>query len=126
MVRFFSNLPDQEHLPYKFIAAEPHVKDIVGYFRPSDWAVTLGVGLGVPTFLTLWERYQPSMHPRYIPRSLAVQVPGFLAIGLYMAGCRSIQRFWGVAENEREVKRWESEGKANARSTSKGWQDHDW
>ena len=53
-MKFFSNLPDQEHIPYKFITDEPHIKTIVRYFRPSDYLAIGAVGFGFPGALYLW------------------------------------------------------------------------
>jgi len=54
MVKWFSNLPDNDHVPYTFIEAEPHIKKVVQYFRPSDLAYAAGIGTGFPLALLLW------------------------------------------------------------------------
>lgn len=48
MVKYFDNLPDNDHCPYEFLDAEPHLRDVVRYMRPSDWAVAMGITVGVP------------------------------------------------------------------------------
>ena len=48
-MKWVSNLPDDAHAPHKVITSEPHVKDIVRYFRPSDYALAFGIGVGFPS-----------------------------------------------------------------------------
>ncbi|TPX75392.1 hypothetical protein CcCBS67573_g03319 [Chytriomyces confervae] len=47
-MKFVSNLPDQEHVPYKFIAAEPHFKYVMSYMRSSDIVMAGAIGAGFP------------------------------------------------------------------------------
>ncbi|KAJ3041590.1 hypothetical protein HDV00_009067 [Rhizophlyctis rosea] len=85
MVRYFDNLPDDDHVPYKFIDAEPHVKDVFRYMRTADYGKWLAVGLGFPAIHWLWERKSPSFHPKVMPRVMLVQVPVFMTIGAMFA-----------------------------------------
>ncbi|KAJ3216022.1 hypothetical protein HK099_006092 [Clydaea vesicula] len=129
-MRFFSNLPDDEHVPFKFIAADPHVKDVVRYFRPSDYLHSTAVALGGPAIFYAWERYSPSFHPRVLPKILLVQFPFFAACGVLFAAQSTYFRFWGWTENDREVKKWEAESEMrrerDAGKEKWGWQDNDW
>ncbi|KAJ3064890.1 hypothetical protein HK102_008081, partial [Quaeritorhiza haematococci] len=54
MVKFFSNLPDSDHVPHKFIVADPHIKTVVRYFRSEDYAVWAAVAAGFPAAQYLW------------------------------------------------------------------------
>jgi hypothetical protein len=54
MVKFVSNLPDSDHVPYPVIAAEPHIKTVVSYFRPSDYAAWTAIGAGFPLAQVAW------------------------------------------------------------------------
>jgi hypothetical protein len=86
------------------------------------------------------ERYKPSVHPRLLPKNLMIQVPYFMASGLLFAGFRSLSnissifidlftllaRFWGWTENEREVQRWQAEGRAFGDVKPAVWEDNDW
>ncbi|KAI9340695.1 hypothetical protein DFJ73DRAFT_627954 [Zopfochytrium polystomum] len=53
-MRFVSNIPDSDHVPYPVIEANPHIKTLVRYFRPSDYAVAGGIGVGFPLLFMLW------------------------------------------------------------------------
>ncbi|KAJ3026407.1 UNVERIFIED_CONTAM: hypothetical protein HDU68_005705 [Siphonaria sp. JEL0065] len=88
-MKFVSNLPDETHVPYKFIAAEPHFKKVLGYFRTSDYATIGAIGVGFPAIHALWERRSPSFHPKHLPRLMAIQVPFFLSVGVLFACQRS-------------------------------------
>ena len=48
MVVWFSNVPDQEHVPYKQICVEPPIRDVYRYLRTSDYLQWLGFGAGIP------------------------------------------------------------------------------
>ena len=75
-----------------------------------------------------------------MPKNLMIQVPYFMASGLLFAGFRSLSnylfswwystqfaaRFWGWTENEREVQRWQAEGKAFGDVKPAIWEDNDW
>ena len=53
-MKWVSNLPDSEHTPYPFIAAEPHFKSLVSYMRPSDYVLWGTVTAAGPGALLLW------------------------------------------------------------------------
>ncbi|KAI8922610.1 NADH-ubiquinone oxidoreductase complex I, 21 kDa subunit-domain-containing protein [Entophlyctis helioformis] len=108
-MKWVSNLPDDEHVPYKFLAAEPDIKTMVRYFRPSDYLTIAGVGVGFPAALAIWERISPTLHPRKLPRIMAVQVPFYFTGGLILAFQSTLFRFWGWKENKREAKMWMDE-----------------
>ncbi|KAI8825085.1 NADH-ubiquinone oxidoreductase complex I, 21 kDa subunit-domain-containing protein [Fimicolochytrium jonesii] len=126
MVQFFSNLPDDDHVPYKFLEANPHIKDVVRYMRQEDYAVGAAVGLGFPAAHYIWERLSPSFHPRVMPRVMAVQIPFYASVGFIFACKRSLFRFWGWTENNAEATRWAKEIAARPPAVKKGWQDLDW
>ncbi|KAJ3263152.1 hypothetical protein HDU77_011185 [Chytriomyces hyalinus] len=56
-MKFVSNLPDQEHVPYKFIAAEPHFKYVMSYMRSSDIVMAGAIGAGFPAAHMVWVRF---------------------------------------------------------------------
>ncbi|KAJ3184633.1 hypothetical protein HDU87_004036 [Geranomyces variabilis] len=126
MVQFFGNLPDNEHVPYQFIAAEPHVRDIFRYMRNEDYAVGGAVAAGFPAAHYIWERAVPSFHPRVMARVMAVQIPFFATCGVIFAAQRSLFRFWGWTENAAEAARWKEEAATRPSAAGKGWQDNDW
>ncbi|KAI9003698.1 hypothetical protein HDU85_001094 [Gaertneriomyces sp. JEL0708] len=125
MVRLFDNLPDDDHVPYKFLTAEPHLKDVVRYMRPSDYAVWAAVGAGFPAAHWMWERAKPSFHPKVMPRVMAIQIPAYACIGFVFAATHSLFRFWGWRENGPEAARWAEESKTRPQSTKK-WGENDW
>ncbi|KAJ1549571.1 hypothetical protein HK405_009336 [Cladochytrium tenue] len=88
-MKFISNIPDAEHVPYPILEADPHIKTLVRYFRPSDYAVMAGATIGFPAAFALWEWRSPTIHPRFLPRFLAIQVPCFAAVGFVYAARRS-------------------------------------
>jgi hypothetical protein len=53
-MKFISNLPDAKHVPYPILEKEPHLKTIVSFFRPSDYATIGAFGLGFPGALMMW------------------------------------------------------------------------
>ncbi|ORY37629.1 hypothetical protein BCR33DRAFT_663462 [Rhizoclosmatium globosum] len=64
-MKFVSNLPDNQHVPYKFLAAEPHFKTVVQYFRPSDYWTIAGVTVGFPAAHVLWGNLFPASFSSY-------------------------------------------------------------
>ncbi|KAJ3312374.1 hypothetical protein HDV04_003124 [Boothiomyces sp. JEL0838] len=80
-MKFFSNLPDNQHVPFQKLDENPHVKTVVSFFRPRDY-LNIGLfGTGFPAAFYLWERSSPSCHPRLLPRIMMVQVPFFMLAG---------------------------------------------
>lgn len=53
-MKFFNNLPDDDHVPYKFIKAEPHIKDAIRYIRPEDYMLCAAIGTGFPLAYLAW------------------------------------------------------------------------
>ncbi|KAI9203898.1 NADH-ubiquinone oxidoreductase complex I, 21 kDa subunit-domain-containing protein [Polychytrium aggregatum] len=125
-MKFFSGLPDSDHTPYTVIETEPHVKDLVSYFRASDVLVMSSIGLGFPAAHIAWEHFSPTVPRKYLTRSMLVQVPFFFALGFAVACKRSYFRFWGWSENGQELKRWEAESASRPARSGQGWQDNDW
>ena len=94
MVQWVSNLPDGEHTPYKFLAAQPHIKSVVSYLRPSDYLQWTAITVGFPGIFYVWgkafnlEQYRPTLHPKSLPKAMAIQVPFFAACG-FLHVCRN-------------------------------------
>ncbi|KAJ3328617.1 hypothetical protein HDU76_009631 [Blyttiomyces sp. JEL0837] len=126
MVKFVSNIPDSDHAPYPVIEAEPHIKHVLRFLRGEDYLLAGAIGAGFPLAHVAWERMSPTIHPKYIPRLMLVQVPFFVTAGMIFATTRSYFRFWGWQENSREVKKWEEEAATRKVTPYKGWQDNDW
>ncbi|KAI8827382.1 NADH-ubiquinone oxidoreductase complex I, 21 kDa subunit-domain-containing protein [Chytriomyces cf. hyalinus JEL632] len=126
-MKFVSNLPDQEHVPYKFIAAEPHFKYVMSYMRSSDIVMAGAIGAGFPAAHMVWERLAPTFHPRLLPRLMMIQVPFYASVGFLFACQSSYFRFWGWKENAIEAARWENEASQRNSEKPKGWMDGtDW
>jgi hypothetical protein len=102
-MKFISNIPDQQHVPFPIIAEEPHLKHIVRLLRPTDYLTIAGFGTLFPGALYLWEKNSPSIHPRKMKAVMMIKIPFFLSAGLCFVCQRSMYRFWGWAENQREV-----------------------
>jgi hypothetical protein len=104
-MRFFSNLPgtspsltpptDNDHVPYQFLKAEPHIKKVFTYMRPSDFVLASAVTIAFPTALYAWERSSPSMHPRILSRIMMVQIPFYAVMGMAFGIQNTYMRFWG-------------------------------
>lgn len=97
-MKYYGGLPDQEHVPYKIIGHNPHVKDVIKNLRISDWAILLAnttlwplglvmLGKLVMVILTL-ERYKPTVNPKILTKQLFVVTPFFLVVGCSMASMR--------------------------------------
>ncbi|TPX31517.1 hypothetical protein SmJEL517_g05137 [Synchytrium microbalum] len=125
-MKFFSNLPDSDHVPYKFLVAEPHFKQVVKYMRTEDYIVWGSVATLFPLATVLWERSSPTLHPRYMPRIMAVSIPVYFIAGFVVAAQMPLYRFWGWKENGIEATRWEAEQANAAPPVKKGWSDADW
>lgn len=53
-MKFFSNLPDNQHVPFQKLDENPHVKTVVSFFRPRDY-LNIGLfGTGFPAAFYLW------------------------------------------------------------------------
>ena len=53
-MKLFSNLPDSDHVPYKFLTAEPHIKQVVRYMRTEDYLIWGGITTLFPMAAMLW------------------------------------------------------------------------
>lgn len=95
---------------YEIIDVDPHIKRVVGYFRPSDYAAWGITTAAIPLSLSAWERFEPSAGafkaPTKVPGGAlrAATLVGFVG-GFYLAYVRSCKRFLGWEENAREVKK---------------------
>lgn len=89
---------------YPLIDNDPHFKRVVGYARPSDWAVGAGVSAAGPALMLYWEKVSPSYVGRggFAPIMRLSGVVGLTA-GFLMVYSRSINRFYGITENRREI-----------------------
>ena len=71
-----------------------HFKRVVGYARPSDWAVGAGVSAAGPALMLYWEKVSPSYVGRggFAPIMRLSGVVGLTA-GFLMVYSRSISEF---------------------------------
>jgi hypothetical protein len=120
MVNWVSNLP--QNPPFPLLVEQPHLKTVVKCFRPFDYATILAIGSGFPTALYVWERLDQTVHPRLIPRIMAIQIPFFIGGGFLVACQNTLFRLWGWRENGREQKL--LEGHTPRKATN--WGDQDW
>ncbi|KAI8892195.1 NADH-ubiquinone oxidoreductase complex I, 21 kDa subunit-domain-containing protein [Globomyces pollinis-pini] len=123
-MKWVSNLPDSNHTPYPVLEEEPHLKKVVAYFRPSDYATIAAFTTVFPGALYLSEMRSPNLHPKLLPKVLAVQIPFFFAAGVLFATQNTYFRFWGWKENDREVKRFKNEEPTISRNSK--WSQVDW
>ncbi|KAF2398295.1 putative NADH-ubiquinone oxidoreductase 21 kDa subunit [Trichodelitschia bisporula] len=89
---------------YALIDNDPHFKRVVGYFRPSDYAVGAGTATLGPLAMLLMEKVSPS----YVGRGgfapiMRLNVAVGVTAGFLLMYERSASRFYGVNENAREV-----------------------
>ncbi|KAF5336025.1 hypothetical protein D9611_006367 [Ephemerocybe angulata] len=91
--------------PYPRIDADPHFTRVVRYFRPADYALWAGTTAAFPAALYFWEMADPVKKAASMRASL--RMGGFLGAigGFLLAYQQSSVRFWGWAENDREVER---------------------
>ncbi|OCL07786.1 hypothetical protein AOQ84DRAFT_52720 [Glonium stellatum] len=89
---------------YPLIDNDPHFKRVVSYARPSDWAVGAALSAGGPALMLWWEKVSPSYVGRggFAPIMRLSGAVGLTA-GFLMVYSRSINRFYGVTENRREI-----------------------
>ncbi|KAJ3096345.1 hypothetical protein HDU97_006018 [Phlyctochytrium planicorne] len=57
MVKWISNLPDSDHVPFKLIAEEPHIKTVVKYFRAEDYLAWAAIAAGFPAAQVAFVRF---------------------------------------------------------------------
>jgi hypothetical protein len=105
MVVWFSNVPDQEHVPYKQICVEPPIRDVYRYLRTSDYLQWLGFGAGIPFGIYLLgtipsfdsiERYRPTLHPKTLNRSMYIMVPAMTLAGMVIVGQKSLGKIFKI------------------------------
>ncbi|TGO52139.1 hypothetical protein BCON_0147g00260 [Botryotinia convoluta] len=87
----------------KLIDSDPHIKRVLGYARPSDYAVGAATATAGPGLMLLWERISPSLVGKggFAP---IMRLSGVIGVGagFFMFYQRSILRFYGFTENKRE------------------------
>ncbi|KAF2145167.1 uncharacterized protein K452DRAFT_349450 [Aplosporella prunicola CBS 121167] len=81
-----------------------HFKRVIGYARPSDYAVGAATTVAGPAAMLLMERVAPSYVGRGgFPPIMRLTAGVGLVAGFLMVYQRSIYRFYGVTENRREI-----------------------
>ncbi|KAI5778909.1 C-terminal of NADH-ubiquinone oxidoreductase 21 kDa subunit-domain-containing protein [Geopyxis carbonaria] len=90
---------------FPVIDTDPHFKRVVGYARRSDWAVAAGTAASAPALMMAWNKFQPPARvgPAGIASTMRVAVFVGISAGFLRLYTRSSVRFWGWAENSREV-----------------------
>ncbi|GAD94869.1 NADH-ubiquinone oxidoreductase subunit [Paecilomyces variotii No. 5] len=96
--------PKRARTDYPLIDADPHLRRVFGYARPSDYAVAGGAAALSPLAFWVMERVSPSHvgkggFPPLMRLATAIGVVG----GLHIFYQRSCNRFYGFTENSREV-----------------------
>ncbi|KFZ13561.1 hypothetical protein V501_03641 [Pseudogymnoascus sp. VKM F-4519 (FW-2642)] len=91
---------------YPLIDSDPHVKRVLAYTRPSDYATGAVVAAAGPGLMLTWEKIAPS----YVGKggfAPIMRLAGFVGLtaGFLTMYQRSILRFYGFSENSREVER---------------------
>ncbi|MCJ1355297.1 MAG: hypothetical protein MMC33_005288 [Icmadophila ericetorum] len=89
---------------YPLIDSDPHIKRVLRYARPRDYAEATAFGAFGPATMLLWERISPS----YVGRggfAPIMRLSVWLGIsgGFLLLCSRSSSRFYGFNENKREV-----------------------
>ncbi|KAH3665122.1 hypothetical protein OGATHE_003937 [Ogataea polymorpha] len=91
-----------------FEVGYPEFTKVVRYFRLSDYAAWVTGTLFLPLGLFGLEKYEPASGAKFgRPPAVHLRAAGVLGFigGFLIAYKRSVQRFKGQAENEREVKK---------------------
>ncbi|KAK4693642.1 hypothetical protein P7C71_g3801, partial [Lecanoromycetidae sp. Uapishka_2] len=94
----------QLNSPYPLIDSDPHFKRVVKYARTSDYVKGAAFGAFGPGLMLLWERIAPS-HVAKGGFASVMRLSCTIGAGagfIYFYTC-SIQRFYGMEENKREV-----------------------
>ncbi|KAL8735714.1 MAG: hypothetical protein Q9181_002717 [Wetmoreana brouardii] len=88
---------------YPLIDSDPHFKRVCKYARPSDYAVGATTAAAGPALMVFWERVAPSYVGKggFAPIMRLAGVIGVTA-GFLQFYNRSIFRFYGFTENQRE------------------------
>ncbi|KAF1348867.1 C-terminal of NADH-ubiquinone oxidoreductase 21 kDa subunit-domain-containing protein [Delphinella strobiligena] len=89
---------------YPLIDSDPHFKRVVGYARTSDWLYGVSFSAILPASMLLMERVSPTNVGK-AGFSSAMRLAGGVGIagGFLLAYSRSINRFYGLTENRREI-----------------------
>lgn len=90
--------------PYPLIDSDPHFKRVCRYARQSDYAAGTIAAAAGPALMLTWERVAPS----YVGKggfASIMRLTGIVGLvgGFGFFYSRSIQRFYGLTENKREV-----------------------
>jgi hypothetical protein len=102
--------------PYEIIDSDPQFLKVVRYFRLSDYGAWAIGTVTAPSLFTLFEYLDPVNGFRYMrPAASHLRVTTLLGAvgGFLIAYNRSTKRFWGFAENGREVTKDRYEVKRN-------------
>ncbi|KAL1990736.1 hypothetical protein VTN49DRAFT_6575 [Thermomyces lanuginosus] len=96
--------PRRIQTDYPLIDSDPHLSRVVRYARPSDYAVGAGMAAAGPISFWLMERLSPSHVGKggFAPLMRLATAIGILG-GLHVFYQRSVNRFYGLTENAREV-----------------------
>ena len=88
----------------QLIDSDPHFKRVISYSRPSDWGAGATMAAAGPAVMLWWERISPSevTKPGFAS-IMRLSVATSLTAGFLLAYSRSINRFYGFAENRREL-----------------------
>lgn len=86
--------PKPLNTPYPLIDADPHVKRVISYMRPTDYAIWGGATFAAPAALNFWERIDPSKSAGYSLRNAGrlATVVGFVG-GFLLAYQSSAREF---------------------------------
>ncbi|OCK83344.1 hypothetical protein K432DRAFT_347255 [Lepidopterella palustris CBS 459.81] len=89
---------------YPLIDNDPHFKRVVKYTRPVDWLYGAGFAALGPLTLLYWEKVSPSYVGKggFAPIMRLCGTIG-LGAGFFLVYSRSINRFYGLTENRREI-----------------------
>ncbi|OXV08139.1 hypothetical protein Egran_04098 [Elaphomyces granulatus] len=96
--------PKRANTDYPLIDSDPHLRRVIGYARPFDYAVAGGMATISPIAFWVMERVSPSHVGRggFAPVMRLATAIGLLG-GLHIFYQRSCNRFYGFTENTREV-----------------------
>ncbi|KAK0749092.1 putative NADH/ubiquinone oxidoreductase subunit [Schizothecium vesticola] len=91
--------------PYPLIDNDPHFKRVVRYARQSDYIAGVGAALAGPGLFHVMQK----MHPSGVGKgglAIGYRLTGWLGFmgGFFWYYQRSCMRFYGVSENEREIR----------------------
>ncbi|KAK4985363.1 hypothetical protein LTR66_008201 [Elasticomyces elasticus] len=89
---------------YPLIDSDPHFKRVIRYARPSDYVAGGAMTAFGPALMLWWERISPS-HVGRGGFASVMRLSGALSVtaGFLFMYQRSIQRFYGLTENRREI-----------------------